>query len=88
MEELTKEQVLEKRIKILDEEDKLWKENCMSCTKIQEGVKQGIIPKGMTKDRKNPICDACPAQKMFNKIGKELDELLTAEKILRAKERM
>ena len=85
---LTKEEILEKRLEVLDEEDKLWRENCASCTKLQEAIDKGILSNTTWKDRKNPICDACPVQPKITKIGEQLNQLIVAERIVRAKEKM
>lgn len=84
MQYTTKEEILQKRIEILDEEDSLWRNNCAVCTKLQKAMDEGILARNATwKDRKNPICDACPVQPKLTRIGEQLDELILAERILR-----
>jgi len=77
------QRIHDERLKILNRLNDLFINNCDTCTKLVEGSKKGIIPKGVGKDRKNVICDACPAHHQIRDIGEELTQLLTIERVLR-----
>lgn len=79
------------RLQVLDEEDRLWKENCGICTKIDEAVASGELPKETewggkvywTCDRKNPVCDACPVHNKIRDCGRKLEKLTLYDRALR-----
>jgi len=78
------EEVRAERKKVLDKEAKEWDKNCRECKKLFDAIEKGILKAGHSwKDRKNPVCDACPSSSLIRGYGVELDELLIAEKCFR-----
>ena len=78
------EEVKAERKKVLDKEVREWDRNCRDCTKIPDAIAKGILDAGSTwKDRKNPVCDACPSSKVIRGCGEELEKLLIAERSFR-----
>ena len=72
-----------KRNDVLKQLDQLFWNDCEPCTKLQEARDKGLIKKDISKDRKNFICDACPAHHKITKCGKALDHLMFLERCLR-----
>jgi hypothetical protein len=78
-----KEQIQKERIEILDEEYAVWNNNCVPCTKIKEGIKAEVIPKGTQKDKTNAVCELCPYQHVMRGYGNKLINSLQRERAIR-----
>lgn len=72
----TREDVLETRKRLSTHVDLVF-ENCKSCTKL---------PKSVSIDRQNPICNACPYQKELWDCGMAFNYTLTELKHYRKRE--
>ena len=81
--ERLREENQKKRSDALTPYTELWENNCKSCKLVAEGVESGILPKGMTKDRQNDVCNACPVQTKLWDIGETLGETMREEQKLR-----
>lgn len=87
-----RELVRMKRMAVLDEEDDLWKNNCMPCTKIKDAIRDGILPTESehgtkiywTSDRENPICSACKIHNKLRNCGKKLERLTKYDRALKS----